>query len=349
MSRQLVLFAGLHRTGTTSIQRTCAANQPAIHEAGFAYPVFLRGASRMTNHSTAFHYMFRRDPRRAGYLGQGVPVGHANPAVARNGYRELVASVLSRSTRVLMVAESISLLSVDELNELKGWFNERGYDIRLICYVRRLSSWINSMVSQRVTFQYLPIKSSIGEFRSGPGIVRSRIITIKAVFPDAECYSFEAALKHPKGPVGFFLESIGINQTEKTTFVKANEGRSDCATRLISALSETIRPLLVSGGLKWGDVDNEFSGLKAIPGRRFSLRLDEVPPLLPVLIEENEWLRETLGEDFYDTELAFHDEPCYWHDESLTHLRKVYSALTERVRSLISSYLAGLGISLAAK
>jgi hypothetical protein len=86
--------------------------------------------------------------------------------------------------------------------------------------------------------------------------------------------------------------------------------------------------------------------LATIPGAKFSLREHEAAPLLPLLVAENQWLRETLDEEFYDKELIFHNEPCLWSEESLARLRELASTSTPVVRSLISSYLATLNLTL---
>jgi len=340
MPRQLVLFAGLHKTGSTSIQHTCSMNQRSLVNAGFAYPVLGYSGRHYRNHTGAFHFMFRGEPHKFGPKRRKP----ANAMATRSRLRQLVSCLLQeRPETPVMVAEGVSIFTIDELREMKRWFNERDYSIRVICYVRRLSSWINSMVSQRVTgFQRRTIKSALAEFLELSGLVRPRIANIREVFPDAEFYSFEAALRHRFGPVGFFFEAIGISEMEKLDFARANEGRSDCATRLISSINETRGRTYVTGELNQRVADNDISGLQIIPGAKFSLRLDEVAPLLPLLAEENEWLKETIGKAFYDEHLVFSNEPCVWPEESLSRLREVSSTSTPLVRSLISSYLAAL-------
>ncbi len=70
MPKQIVLLAGLHKTATTSIQRTCAANLDALKAAGFAYPLTDAGAGLVPNHTALLHFMFRRSPHQTGQAGQ---------------------------------------------------------------------------------------------------------------------------------------------------------------------------------------------------------------------------------------------------------------------------------------
>ena len=309
MPRQLILAVGLHKTGTTSIQQTCARNRRVLRDAGFLYPrVSVSGQGQTTaNHTGTLHFMFRRQPEKFGY-SRGATLGERDGIIeVGNQIREAFASqLLTQATNLLMVAEGASLFSVDELGDMKRWFNDRNWDVRVICFVRWLSSWINSMVSQRVTgFQHLTIQAAVGQFLDVSGAVQPWVTNIRKAFPDAELYSYEAASRHRLGLVGFFLEAIGIRPTEKMIFARANAGRSDCATRLISSINAAFGPGLGDGTVNPHYAGNGISRLNAIPGAKFSLRLDEAAPLLPLLRAENEWLKKTLGEQFYDPRLEF--------------------------------------------
>ena len=345
MARQVVLFAGLHKTGTTSIQETCARNERALLSAGFLYPTFIANGHRTVNHTGAFHFMFRKVPAKMGYSREKSLGGSSAGATAfGDRIKEAVSSrLLAGSTNLVVVAEGVSLLSIDELRAMKSWFGKRGWDVRVIGYVRWLSGWVSSMVSQRVTgFQHLTIKAATAEFLEASGLVRTRVTNLRDVFPDAEFYSYEAAAKHRHGLVGFFFETIGLRQMKDVTFVRANEGRSDCATRLMSSINEAFGPGLAGGAVNRRYADHDVRRLNSIPGPKFSLRRDEISPLLPLLVAENEWLKETLGEQFYDRHLEFGNEPCIWTEEGLACLREILGTATPAVRSLVASHRATL-------
>jgi hypothetical protein len=289
--------------------------------------------------------MFRKAPERGGYSGERTWGGRAGAVGIGDQLKEGIASrLLTRPTNLLMVAEGVSVHSTTELREMKSWFNDRGWDVRVLCCVRWLSSWISSMVSQRVTgFQHLTIKSAVAEFVAASSLVRARITNIREVFPDAEFYSFEVASSHRRGPVGFFFDAIGIRPTERMLFARANEGRSDCATRLLSSINEEFGPGVIDGTVNPRHADNRVSSLNAIPGPKFALRRDEVLPLLPMLVAENEWLKDTLGEQYHDPRLEFGDEPCGWTEESRAQLSALLDTSTPVVRSLAASHLAASG------
>ena len=72
MKRQLILYAGLHKTATTSIQETCAANLRKLRKAGLVYPMMTREGQQESNHTTPLTWAFREAPHRAGLSKQFV-------------------------------------------------------------------------------------------------------------------------------------------------------------------------------------------------------------------------------------------------------------------------------------
>ena len=68
MKKQLILLAGLHKTGTTSIQRACGEELQFLNELGYVYPDEIKGITPgagkqgVFNHSHVFRIMFKEDP-----------------------------------------------------------------------------------------------------------------------------------------------------------------------------------------------------------------------------------------------------------------------------------------------
>jgi hypothetical protein len=244
MARQLVLLAGLHKTATTSIQETCAANAVMLRKAGWNYPLLVSRGEAESNHSWLFHEMFRRAPQLNG-LNNQLEVSRPRPPGWQEKMRSDFASrlVASRATRLLVVAESVEFFDAEELSGMKKWFAQQGWETQLYCNVRHLSDWTSSFVAQRVGSVFRrSIPDVIEEFRRHGSIVRQRIETMRQVFPEAEFRSHEKAVAHPLGPVGSFFESIGLPQLPASRIVRKKERRSDCATRVFSLINEAFGP-----------------------------------------------------------------------------------------------------------
>ena len=338
MPKQLILLAGLHKTATSSVQATCGFNARLLLQAGFVYPVVQGDPKSGGNHTRFLKKLFKTDANRGGLLGQFALDGAPMSGAEREQRRAEFAKLLRRADRIILAAEGVSTFSVDELAGLREWLEQQGFEIRVLCNVRHLSSWVNSMAAQRViSAYYLSIGQAVEEFAAHGSVVRQRIENLRQVFPGAEFCSHERAVLHRQGPVGHFLESIGYEPPPDFRFMRAKIGMSDCATRVHSLLNEAFGPY---------DAGNE-AGLKRvqkIEGRKFTLRPQEVAPILPMLRAENEWLRETLGGEFHDPHLSFDEAKCEWVDKNLGQLREALAALPESMRSWLVSHVDRLDL-----
>ena len=347
MAKQLILLAGLHKTGTTSIQLTCGHNREALREANFHYPVDIAGKEDRGNHTALLNALFRRDPLQAGLTGRWQM---AFPASIQAVYAKVRAAATPRLEAVdgnlILAAEGVSLFSVEELDALKQWFAARGWDIRVICHVRHLSSWMNSMIAQRVCSPMrLSIPAAINEFREYGAIVRPRIENLKAAFPETIFRSHEQAVQHRGGPPGAFFESAGISLPGKVEVVRANEGRSMCAARTLSLIFERFGRFDDSGKSNPDAfADKTLNVIAEIPGPKFALRQSEVEPLAAMLRAENEWLRQTLGEAFFDPRLEFGNPGCEWSAENLGRLTGAVNAMPPTVKSWVQANLQQLDL-----
>ncbi len=350
--KEVILFVGLHKTATSSIQKTCAKNGKMLFDAGLYYPIITWDGTRLANHTRIFNSMFKHAPGRRGFGNQFALEDDSNVLRDRKNLRAAFSAALKDAPTILVVAEGISLLGVEELRDIREWFDRQGRRVRVICHVRHLSSWINSMVSQRVTSPFrLSIEAAADEFvRYTGGFVRPRIENIRAVFPDAEFYSHERAVEHARGPAGFFLETAGLKVGPDVKFVRANEGRSDCATRLMSVVNERFgffnaRGLPSPHALDKADALNAMVRIK---GRKFTLRPNEAAPLLPHLHAENAWLKEVFGTDFHDDRMEFPATTCDWSGESMGQLRQAMNALPGHVRDWVLSRLESIDLDASA-
>ncbi|MBG9389191.1 hypothetical protein [Caenimonas aquaedulcis] len=350
MTRELILFAGLHKTGTTSIQETARQHGGALRRAGYWYPVFNDEGEEIANHTRLVNLMFKQAPHLVGLGNQFVWSEPVDTGLERQTLRNKVAMALRDAPRAVLVAEGVSVLQPEELAQLHDWLAGQGWTVRVICHVRHLSSWLNSIVSQRVTAGIrLPIAGVIDEFlRHAGGVVRPRVEALRAAFPQTEFHSHESAVRHAHGPVGFFLETIGFQPGPRFRFVRANEGRSDAATRALSLLNERFGLFHLSGekNAERFDGARTIAMLYGLPGRKFTLRPAEAAPLMPMLRAENEWLRDTLGPQFHDgsLETAFIDQPVEWRAEALNQFAAALARMPEPVRAWMTAHLDRLGV-----
>lgn len=348
MPRQLVLHVGLYKTATTSIQRSCEANHQALAAAGFFYPRSWVKGQVESNHTAWLLTMFKAAATRDGVYRQG-GLSEAELAQQRLRSREALATQLRQAgDRALMSAEGVSHFSPSELQDMREWFAAQGWDIRAICHVRKLGPWISSMVAQRVKGPMrLTIAQAVDEFAQSASVVRQRIENLRAALPGIEFHSHEQSLRHALGPVGYFLETVGVPQPQRLALQRANEGRSDNAIRVLSLINEKYGRF-ASAAERYPPFLRDTSvmkGLRRLPGPRFVLRKQEVAPVLALLQADNEWLRQALGPMFHDDELAFHDDACVWSEDGLAQLAAALTRLPPPARAWCQQRLAEPGFA----
>lgn len=309
MAKEIVLWAGLHKTGSTSIQLTCGANASRLRDAGVIYPVTHYNGRATANHSEMLSILFKQDTARFGPDRQ-YAVDDARAAILAQARRPLGAhlarTIAQAPGRVLLVAESVSVLHPPELRALRDWLDGFGCSWRIICHTRRLASWLDSVIAQRVTGPMrLTLAAAIREVQAAQGAMRPRLQALQQVFPELEVHSHEAAAAHPNGPVGFVFEQLGISQ-EGMLFRRANARRSAAAVRVMSVVNERFGRFDEAGRPHPAHF-NEAAALRALrslPGPAFELTRPEAAPVLPLLEQENAWMRERYGEHFADPVLA---------------------------------------------
>src|SRR5262249_51225076 len=136
------------------------------------------------------------------------------------------------------------------------------------------------------------------------------------------------------GPAGWFFNKIGVDAPISQP--KTNERVSDHAVRLASLITKSAP----AHRYIYNILIRKIPALSQIPGGKFQLRESEVAPLLPILIEENNWLKENFGEGFYDEEIKFSDEPVTLNDEARQFVIDNLSNKPEPIRSAVKQYLA---------
>ena len=349
MKKQLILLAGLHKTGTTSVQRACGEELQCLNELGYVYPGEFKwltsgaGKQGAVNHSYLLRVMFKEDPPIL--LGNKVVDQLQRRKELQGRVRELFDAFIERQQviRLLMVSEAVSTLSSGELSDLKNWFGLRGFDIRLLCCIRSPLSWLSSMIDQRVAGghgPHLTIRASIEQFEEAAGIVRPRILNLKSVFADAEFYSFKSAIGHPRGPAGYFFDRAGIEVKDDIKAVRANAGRCGHSVRIWTLINEAIKSPHRQDRSYLEFIARVRPALNSVRGERFTLKRDELGGLLPLLNEENDWLRANFGEEFCDEKIELNNDLPSLDDQTRSQLQALAATIEPRVRQIIDRYLA---------
>lgn len=141
----LYLHAGISKTGTKAIQRFCRVNKAALARMGFCYPIFPRKYAHIRLQKNA-HFLVK-------YMQ--MEDGSARESLWRE-HMDYVARLFRKYPNVLLSDETLWHSSrfhrFDMWERLKREAEGRGYQIKLIVYLRRqdelLSSWWAQMIKE---------------------------------------------------------------------------------------------------------------------------------------------------------------------------------------------------------
>ena len=133
--KQLVIHAGLHRTGTTAIQEALSGSRDLLAAKGISYPFDFApgdtGQQRRKNHLNLAFALLR---------------GEISP----DQVMEWLDKVASGSWKVILSAEDFCRL--EQLQFLEPLFE--AYDTKVVFYLRRQDEWLNSWYNQHLRWPF---------------------------------------------------------------------------------------------------------------------------------------------------------------------------------------------------
>lgn len=294
---RIILHAGLHKTGTTSVQENCARHAELLQEHGIVYPSFSFRERRINNHSDPLAGVFSSRPLAYGMVRrQGV---EDDPSVAISAFTEQLEAILAepRGETLVLSAEMVADFNPDDIGALKKRLLQSTDRLQVIAYVRSPQSSLASILQQRA------LAGIAGKPRDLTDVVRNRFERLQRAFPDAlEPQNFHQAVLHPGGLVGHFLELIGLPRStiETLAFSHANSRISAEAYRLI----EAINLAYPHGTSEQHGVKRHYHdmrSLQALPGQTFRIDASDDQDLVAALARESAWLEQELGWTFPET------------------------------------------------
>jgi hypothetical protein len=292
--KPLILHVGLHKTATSSIQQTLHYHRGLLRRHGWWVPRLLIRGRPISNHGVVVFNAYTAQPARY-RVNAHLGLLHDLGGLQRSCRQQLEALQRVDAPRVILSGESIPGLSGDELERLRDDFAAMGFEVRPYCALRESLSYATSLVQQNVRGGGANL-SRLRQYGRGCRVLVDRIERLRAVFPDTRFLSFERSLAHPSGPVGYFLEAIGVPAVVVARIrpVRANESIGDASVRLIDRVNREV-PFLVEGRVNPRRGRDDVRPLLHLPGPRFRLRADEVALIEPRLEAENALYAALLG------------------------------------------------------
>ena len=201
---------------------------------------------------------------------------------------EQLNSFFSQNDKILISGEDISLLPENSIANLLNFFEQRGFNVKAFCSVRRPYSFFCSSHQTNIRFGTesfkVPTKSD-------------DVVKLRNVFGEKiHFFSFEEDCKHPLGPVGAFLERVGINCEQLNIVNDANKGIGNLTTRLYAHLNKEF-PIFKDGQL---NPKGRSQKIWNFDEDKFLLTEEELTIVIKDLDKENSKLSFILGDVFSD-------------------------------------------------
>ena len=329
-SVNVILHVGLHKTASSSIQRTLGNEREVLRAHGFEYALFnnFRGDDHV-NHSLPMFVAFSSRYREY----QFIITHHLDPDKERQRFLVQLEDQIknaSKTGRTLIISgEEMSSMSIEDLINLRDWLARFDARMRTICFIRSPyamtcsdgQEWIKTGRQYRVTHR-----------QSMPAFSR-----LKSVFPALEISSFQTISAHADGPVGYFLELIGMPGTAIVTPARSNESLSDNIARLIAHINE-VEPVSLRGTDSPYRAVHDTRPLWRVGTEKYRLLTHEFAAVEASIRAENNAMRHALGEDYIDIDFPTREQPVAWTNDLMPPLLKALEKLQPELAVLAYSY-----------
>jgi len=304
MKPRLIIHAGMHKTGSTSIQH------------------WLRNASlddahyfnwKQDNHSTLFTLLFEENPyeyfalKRRGFTAE-------NYRHRRNkARRALIAEIEDTPVSTFIFsAERISSASDASVEKLHRFFSKHFQRIDVYAYVRQPTGFMTSMFQQHLKTW----NSDLGFKHLWPAYQR-RFDRIDRVYGQSEVHLrlYEDLRNRQTDSVSDFLEWTGVSG-EGEQAVRRNTSMSSDAVALlyfyrkyvVVTLDQRLPPKF----------DNRLvQAIRQIKGERFELSLPSDPEFEQTRRAGIEWMSERMGIEYEDFDQGESGAVVFRTDEDL--------------------------------
>lgn len=294
MFKHVIIHLGLHKTGTTSIQRTLRKNHNALLNNGIAYPQLTIATFKPANHSWPIINLVSDKPSLY-HLNIRHRIKQIEISTSNSSNLNELQSLSSTSRTLLISAEGISNLDTPHLERLKKLIEsiaDQEATFEFHYFKRDIGNYITSVVQERLKGGTLEQSIFDGLNASKMSNDYLRIDALKRTFPQSIIteHSFEEACKYKRGLEQYFLEKVvGYKQSYKSVKM-SNESLSAQSYELIQnyiSNSNQYQEVPLSGS----DYQKNIHLLSMVSGDKFRLNHRHVKGITALdnkhLLEEN--------------------------------------------------------------
>jgi hypothetical protein len=342
MIKEIFLHIGIHKTATTTIQRTLYSEHSILAKEGILYPKFNIGEDLIDNHSIPFYSLFCNNPKEYHInIRKGITTDESIKKLHKdycNQFETQIANFLGET--LIISGEDISLLSKIELINLQTYLTEitqPNINIRVILMCRHPVSWLRSVLQSRVKTRGITIKKQTDNLLLQSHMYRNLIQTISEVFgqDSISVLRYEDIILHTYGPTGAFLEITSKNNSGiiKPEIRIENKSSNYETIHLIDALN-TYKTKHYKLKLQRITELNQY--LTNMPGQKLALPKGHSKKVWGCLSEDVNWLCNKYSLQQYQ---FINDDlnPAIdiWSKKTLNYLKNIFLTIPSKYQKMI--------------
>lgn len=339
--KNIYIHIGLHKTATSSIQHTLWQNKELLKDHGVFFP-----SNWKRNHGIVMQTMFSspefltKKTEYIYYVKANLNSMRKIASFASENKKNIKKEILNTNCNtVVFSGESISMMNKTDLIPMKLFLKTMMplAKITVVIFVREKSAFASSYYQQ-------DIKAGLNAvIRLHEKLYQETIEKFSRVFSkeNMKVVSFEKSLKHPHGPVGEFLNIIGLpeNEIDKVSIKRANLGISDKAIELVAYINKQL-PLTDRTTYRAGRYKKDSHGLHAIQGKKFSLPQKIQAEIWTKGREDNLWLKKHYGIDYIKKFVVQNEQQEIIYDQQyLKDIKDYYDDLSIVLKKIVYNFM----------
>lgn len=288
---EAIIHPGMPKTGSSSIQATAVALKPD----GWNFPYTANG-----NMSGSFALFFEEKPHEHyAYLARGMNAEQVQieREVRFKQFKKKLKDGAEKGFNALFTGERISSASRVEVKSLANIYREYGYKIRVIAYVRRPNSFMQSAFQQRIKVDLDHLDRPQEHWPK----YRKRFEKLDDIFgrENVDLTVFDRETLNGGDVCLDFFSKIGLG-ISKDQIVRVNESLSLPACAMLFA-QRNLGEGFVKGFKRAPAKNNAFiAALSRLPGDPLKFKRSYVAPIFEEWRKDLEWMEERLGQSLSD-------------------------------------------------
>jgi hypothetical protein len=332
--RQIIVHAGLSKTGSTSIQESCRRQRTLLHRQGINYPEFSFDGEVFRNHSLPVILAVSDNPAqyKLGLKRRFEERGEDAASACAAGLTSVLEDV---GDTLLLSSERIAGLNPEDLVRLRDLLMIHAEKLRVLVYIRSPFELLESTLQERAK------AGAVVDAITVPGRARRRVENLQAVFANQlEVVDYHRAKSVDGGLVAGFLSQCGLPDLVQVDFeqLQSNPRISSEAFELMNAVNRQY-PGKEQARHGVERAPGDLNALIELTGVPFGFLWATSPEVYQGALEEFQWFQREFGIEF--PEPPSKDFPAQWCSETRSSLGSCLDKIdSNQIREFLIKYLA---------